>query len=64
MEGIYREGERRAPLLLHAYREGEEPAGQIPGPSDPWRPIVFALVKNREDRSMVGGDLFDSDDGG
>lgn len=37
--------------LLHAYRPGDEPAGHVPGPSDRWRPVELAVVKNREGRT-------------
>lgn len=37
-------------LTLTGYKHGEEPAGHVPGPSDSWRPVEVAVVKNREGR--------------
>ena len=37
--------------LLYHYRDGEEPAGFVPGASDKWRPVGCSLAKNREGRT-------------
>ena len=37
--------------MLYAFRDGEEPAGMVPGPGDDWKPVGLSLAKNREGRS-------------